>query len=159
LAFLSGPSVFCVHKSAAEVRNVAVFELFPGELAASVTRWNPGSVYICKIGFAPFARLVREVAPTLKWQGATRLRGAQLQPLLASLESLGNGLVHARTASDILRLNPGVRVPEEQAALCRAYLIRSVEDVSEVVWRALRGRPATLWVLGPVSRPAPGSSG
>lgn len=148
MVFDFDPSIFRVYKSAAEVRTSSAFELYPGDFVACMTRWNPGSVYISETGFAPFAIVIRGVAPTFKWHGETRLGRPQLKALLVSLERLGNGLVHARTAADLLRLNPKCGVPEDKAALARAQLIRSAEDVADVVWRALC-RPGVLWVIGP----------
>jgi hypothetical protein len=148
LAYPFDSSVFRVHASAAEVRDARVFELYPGDFAASVTRWNPGSVYIRATGFAPFATLIVAVAPTFRWRGATRLRRPQLEALREALERLSHRLVYARTAEDLLSAVPKTEVPEEHVALARAQLIRSIEGVSDVAWRA-SCRPGALWVIGP----------
>lgn len=141
------PSIFRAYTSAAELKGRGFIEFCPGDWRTRPSLRNEDSVYVASGGMGPFVWLIGKATPSFRLHGPTGLRVAQLSPLLTAFERFGAGLVHARTAAELKRLNAGVIVEQDTAASARAHLIRSVAAFEEVIWRAQARRDGCLWVL------------
>lgn len=141
------PSIFRAYTSAAELKGRGFVEFCPGDWRIRPSLRNEGSVYVASDGMAPFVRLIGKANPSFRLHGPSGLRVAQLASLLTAFERFAAGLVHARTAAELNRLNTGVVVEEDAAASARAHLIRSVAAFEAVIWQAQARRDGCLWIL------------
>lgn len=141
------PSIFRIYTSFVELESRGFIEFCPGDWRIRPSLRNEGSLYVASDGMGPFVRLIGKANPSFRLHGPTGLRAAQLSSLSTAFERFGAGLVHARTAAELKRLNAGVVVVEDAAASARAHLIRSVAAFEEVIWRAQVRRDGCLWVL------------
>jgi hypothetical protein len=142
------PSTFRTYTSAAELKGSGYVEFWPGDCRVRPSVRNEGSLYVAFDGMGPFSVLIRRVKPSFRLSRPVGLNAAHLPQLLTAFEQFGAGLVHARTAAELKRLNAGVVVAEENAASARANLIRSVAALEEVIWRSQARRDGCLWILG-----------
>jgi hypothetical protein len=153
--FTCDPTIFRAYTSAAELKGGSYVEFCPGDRHVRPLLGNEGSVFVDFGGIGPFAMLISKVRPSFRLHKAMGLGASDLPPLLRSFERFGAGLVHARTAADLKRLNAGASVTEEDASTARAHLIRSVAAMEEVIWRAQADRDGCLWVLWLADRQRP----
>jgi hypothetical protein len=148
MSFFCDPSVYRALEWRPELEGVCCFQIHPGDSHGEIQCWNREAIYVREDGFAPFATLIRPASPNFCWYGPTHVDRSRVPPLLAAFERFGARLVHARTVADLQRLDAEIDVPDSQALIVRAQLIRSVETLSHVIWRAACSRRG-LWILGP----------
>ena len=132
---------FRAHRDRALLVDADVLELHPEDFAGRAATCNAGPIYLLPPAVAPFAPLLRVVAPAFD-RGEVAIPGLRLPPLVRAIETLADRLLAAPCVASLERLAGGAVLDASTFVATRAELYRTACALAGVAFEGWRRRGA-----------------